>query len=701
MALLASTLAVNGASSKGTPIVKDVSFSRSGDTLEVKIVATDVAKYTYFELGSPHRLVVDFHGIQNEIGFRERQIDSAGVERVRASFFSDNKRQATRVVFDLTEGVSYDVSDDSRGTVRIVFAARPALNLTAGPPIVVSKPAPAWLLSSLPPVAIAELQALSETLAPPAAAPLSVSLAPAAAPLSVSLAPAAAPLSVSLAAPSAPPATLPEIPPAPAAPQTSPAGSAAAGVPMAPAVSQAAPEAPVPPQTQTNIVIVPPPTPQLPLASPQPVPQYTGELVSFDLTGMSLADFFRLIGEISGLNIVLDPGVTGTIPVLRLTEVPWDQALDIVLRNFQLTGQLQGNVLRIATNSQIQAEETARRSAREAQELAAELSTRTYILNYTTAAAAAATLSRVLTPRGGIIQDARRNALIISDIPGQFARIEEVKNFLDTPAQQVEIEARLLSANKSFSREVGMQLGFLFGNRTGNVVTGVPTLTSPVERTPPPRVAADSGLPLAVNLPAAATSGLAFLIQPGGDVILDAIITAAEARGTAKLLSRPKVMTQNNQPATISQGTQIPVQTNVNNTISTQFLAFNLQLDVTPQITDAGTILLTVLVENSQPDFARAVSGIPSVSTQRAQTMVLIPDGATAVIGGILLDQDTVNIRQVPGLGSLPVIGHLFKNTSTLKSTAELMFFITARVKPQDAISVVPPVPPPGGPNQQ
>ena len=304
----------------------------------------------------------------------------------------------------------------------------------------------------------------------------------------------------------------------------------------------------------------------------------------------------------------------------------------------------------------------------------------------------AGTLQRLLTSRGTIIQDARRNALIVSDIPSQFLKVDDMIKFLDTPAQQVEIEARLLSANKSFSRELGNQLGLLFGNRTGNIVTGVPGLSSPFQRIPTPRATGGgNGVPLVANFPAPATSGLSFLIQSGGDFILDEIITAAEAHGTAKLISRPRVTTQNNQAATISQGTQIPVQTNVNNTISVQFLRFSLQLTVTPQITEAGTILLTVNVENSQPDFARAVNGVPSVATQMAQTQVLIPDGGTAVIGGILVDNDSINVRQVPGLGSLPLIGYLFKNTSTIKSTAELIFFITPRIKSPDSITVLAP----------
>jgi type IV pilus assembly protein PilQ len=219
----------------------------------------------------------------------------------------------------------------------------------------------------------------------------------------------------------------------------------------------------------------------------------------------------------------------------------------------------------------------------------------------------------------------------------------------------------------------------------------VPGNISPFTRTPQPRATTGGGLPLVADFPAAARAGLAFLIQPGGDILLDEIITVAEARGTAKLLSRPKVVTQNNVAATIEQTTQIPVQTNVNNTITVQFQRFGLNLNVTPQITEADTVLLSMTITNQQPDFARAVNGIPSVASQSATTQVLVPDGGTAVVGGILVDQDILNIRQVPGLGSLPVIGTLFKNTSTAKSTAELIFFITPRIKPLDAISVLVP----------
>jgi type IV pilus assembly protein PilQ len=641
--LVISTLAVHGTTSKEGTIIKDVSVSNSGDSLEAKITTDEPSKYTYFELKKPHRLVVDFHGIQNTISFKEKRIGAAGVERVRTSFYSDRRRKATRIVFDLDQDAPYRVIEDGGGVVRIVFGdiARAPGNLTAGPvmiPVPVSYP---LIRATSPALKLASLL--------PAPEPPALPLAP--------------------AETSAIPQV--EVSSAAAVPSTLLAAEASGGA------------------QQTQITIVPPSPPQVPTTA-TPIPQYQGELISMDIKDYDIKDFFRLISEISGLNVVLDPNITGTV-TLKLTDVPWDQALDVVLKNYQLGGQLQGNVLRIATNTTLQGEQAAQKALRDAQELATPLVTRTFQLNYTKADAVSTILGRLLTTRGTIIQDPRRNALIISDIPSQFGNLDTMVKFLDAPARQVEIEARLLQANKSFSRDIGNQLGLLIGNRTGNVLTGLPNNSSPFTRTPPPRATTGASLPLVANFPVAATSGLAFLIQPGGDIILDEIIGAAEARGTAKLISRPKVMTQNNVPATIQQTTQIPVQTNVNNTITVQFQSFGLNLNVNPQITEAGTILLQVTITNQQPDFARAVNGVPSVASQSATTQVLVPDGGTAVIGGILVDQDTINIRQVPGLGNLPVIGTLFKATNTAKSTAELIFFITPRIKALDAISVLAP----------
>jgi len=208
-------------------------------------------------------------------------------------------------------------------------------------------------------------------------------------------------------------------------------------------------------------------------------------------------------------------------------------------------------------------------------------------------------------------------------------------------------------------------------------------------RTPPPSVTVEPGpgggakdsLPLISNLAAnAPTSSLAFLGGFTTNFLVDTIITAAERRGSAKLISKPKIITQDNIEGFVQQGVKIPVQTTINNTVSVQFFDFSLKLTVTPQITDEGTIVLKVDVENSTPDFSRQVQGVPTVNTQQTKTTVLVNNGGTVVVGGVLIDNEQTNVRQVPGFGSLPVIGNLFKNRSVNKQTQELIFFLSPKI---------------------
>jgi len=659
--LLAFTLVVQAVGPAAGPkdtapvkAVKDVAITPSGDFMEARITTSGPARFTYFELSGPRRLVVDFHDLQNAVAFKEKQVASGGVERVRAGFFQDKDRNVTRIVFDLTSDAQYQIVDDKSEMVRVVFG-HPELSTPAAKPLRVEP-----TVKTAPTAVVVETKVPSNLFAGPITVPEPAQAQKAAATL-----PRFNPQTVTLTAQDS------------NSPQMVPGLMLASALPAAPA-------------GQSQITVGPQTVPGSSLTSPAQPPQYTGEIVSFDVRDLDLKDFFRLISETSGLNVTTDGNVSGTLPVFHLTDVPWDQALDIVLKQNQLKGELQGNILRIATVATLQSEDNARKAALDAKDAISPLETHTYILNYTKAAIVQTTLTQGqnVTKRGDVSRDDRKNALIITDIPTQFGKIDQLIKFLDTPAEQGEIEGRLLSANKSFSRDLGSQLGFLFGNQTGNIVTGASGANSPftVVNGANPRAQAGTGVPLISNLAAAATSGLAFLIQPGGDVLLDAIITASEASGRAKLLSSPRITTQNNQPATVSQGTQIPVQTNVNNTVTTSFIDFSLNLTVTPQITSAGTIVLTVALENSVPDFASRVGGIPAVASQKAKTTVLIPDGGTAVIGGIYVDSDSLNVRQVPGFGSIPIIGYLFKETSTIKSTSELIFFVTPKIKSLDQI---------------
>src|SRR5882762_2015388 len=428
-------------------------------------------------------------------------------------------------------------------------------------------------------------------------------------------------------------------------------------------------------------------------AAPAPVGRYTGEPISVNLKDVDLKDFFRLIHEISGLNVVLDPAVKGTLTIV-LDEVPWDQALDIVMQNNSLDKQLNGNVLRIATRSTLQKEAETQRDLEKAQAEAVAPVTVTRVLSYAKAASMAPTLKKFLSSRGDILYDDRSNQVIIRDIPSVIPILDNLIRQLDRKAQQVEIEARVVSASRSFSRDIGTQLAFAGTGLNGrNMIGGDTTVgTSQINQSPitPPLVTSGTGgsagagaMPLVTNLAAGVpTSGL-FLGHRSPNFAVDLFISAAEAKGVGKLLSKPKIVTQNNEKAIVKQGTKIPIQTTINNTISVQFIDAVLKLEVTPQITAEGTIFMDVLVENTQIDTGiPRVSGIPALDTESAETKVTVADGGTVVIGGIIVSSQRTDITQVPLVGSLALIGNLFKRTSVSTTAQELIFFLTPRIIP-------------------
>jgi type IV pilus assembly protein PilQ len=438
---------------------------------------------------------------------------------------------------------------------------------------------------------------------------------------------------------------------------------------------------------------------QAPASSAPAAPgKYTGEPISVNLKDVDLRDFFRLIHEISGLNVVLDPAVKGTLTIV-LDEVPWDQALDIVLQNNGLDKQLNGNVLRIATRTTLKTEAETQRDLEKAQAEAIAPATTTRVLNYAKASTLAATLKKFLSSRGDIIADDRSNQLIIRDIPAVFPVIDNLIRQLDRKSQQVEIEARVISASRAFASDLGTELGFSGASTTPhnqNFFSGAPQVgvsPGPINSTPPPPLIGvptssssggpQTGIPLATNFGVGApTSGFGYSFR-SANFALDFFITAAESKGVGKLLSKPRIVTQNNEKAIIKQGVKLPIQTTINNTISVQFIDAVLQLEVTPQITGEGTIFMDVLVENTQIDQGiPRVQGIPALDTQSAQTKVLVQDGGTVVIGGIIVSTQNTNIQEVPIVGSLPLIGNLFKRTTISIQSQELLFFLTPRIIP-------------------
>jgi type IV pilus assembly protein PilQ len=421
--------------------------------------------------------------------------------------------------------------------------------------------------------------------------------------------------------------------------------------------------------------------------------QYTGHLVTFDFFQADLRSVLRTFAEISGLNVVIDPAIPpGTVDV-SLREVPWDQALEVILRSHQLGYVLENNVVRIAPLRVLAQEETDRQKLVEAQAMGGQLKVFTRTLSYARAGDVAKLLkdTRVITSRGSALVDERTNTLIINDLPEAVTECESLIAILDRSEPQVEIEAKIVQTSTDTARALGVQWGV--GGRMASGLANTapiafPAQSSVVGHTSAVRDAVSGGgapgtAPTAVNLPApAATSGLGISMGTlTGSFNLDVALTALERKGQGKILSQPKVMMQNNFEAEMTQGVQIPIQTVSNNTVTVTFKDAALTLKVKPQITASNTVMMNISLENASPDYSRQVNGIPPIDTQRAVTQVLVNDAETMVIGGIMKSQDTSSKDGVPGLSQIPLLGWLFRRDMMSTDLRELLIFITPRIR--------------------
>jgi len=467
---------------------------------------------------------------------------------------------------------------------------------------------------------------------------------------------------------------------APAFVVSEPSPASAIVRPQAPPPAFLAPSAApqVPPQPQAT----PPPTADQTSAARTP-PRFTGHPVSLDFQGADLRAVLRTFAEISGLNMVIDPAVQGTVDV-ALRDVPWDQALDIILRANKLGYLVDGTIVRIAPLTALADEETQRRKLTDEQSLAGELRVLTKTLSYAKAEELRDLLTKsALSPRGTVQVDARTNTLIITDLSDRLATATDLIATLDRAQPQVEIEARIVQATKNYARALGIQWGFngrvdpALGNTTGLAFPNNGSLGGRVGQVQGPGQAST-----AVNLPASAPSsavGLA-LGAINGAFNLDVALTAAESTGNVHIISSPRVSTTNNNEAEITQGTQIPIQTIANNTITVTFKDAALTLKVTPQITSSNTVIMKISLENAVADFSKAVNGIPPINTQRALTQVLVSDGQTTVIGGIYSSNQSNKSDSTPGLSRIPLIKWLFKRDDVADTSSELLIFITPRI---------------------
>ncbi len=424
--------------------------------------------------------------------------------------------------------------------------------------------------------------------------------------------------------------------------------------------------------------------------------KFSGHAISLDFKDGDLIDLFRLMSEISGLNIIVNPGISGKVS-LTVKEVPWDQALDLILKTQGLGYTVDGNVVRIARVSDLKKEVEDLANFKKEQELNGARETWQGRLSYLETDQVKAVVEKtVLSDKGTFTSLGAGNVFIVNDLPDRVAAARRLVQELDRPSAQVEIEARIVISSKEYARSLGVQWGFLnqqtaqYGNTTSLafpnsvIVNGQDSPGSAVGGTQA-GLSEAAGMGSAsrgymVNLPAAgATQQLG--ISMGnilGSFNLDAALTAAESSGKVKTISTPRITVQNKISAEIRQGTQLPYQTVSNGTVTTTFKDATLALKVKPTISDAGTVLLEVQVDKNEP--AGETSGGVAISTQSITTSVLVRDGATTVLGGIYQGDERFSKGSTPFLSQIPVLGLLFKNSSVKSDNRELLIFITPRI---------------------
>jgi type IV pilus secretin PilQ/predicted competence protein len=610
-----------GEASPGEPIrqratsLDDLAVSPGEGGPSVVLLGNGPIDYESFLLEGPDRLVLDLKGVVSHLKSHQFAVPDSGVARVRAGQYRLDPVPVTRIVFDLESGTRYRIDrQDERLVVQFgAKGAADARQADAADDPVQEALAGRSTSTADPQAPASDLPARADdTAAADQSAPRSVG---------------SDALESLLQAPSL------------AAPAEEPAASA-------------------PPVFETKTILTEP-------------TRYNGKKISLNLVDADVKQVFRLFHEISGLNFVLDPSVEGRVTIV-LDQVPWDQALDIILNNNGLDKQLDNNVIRIATTQKLATEAASRRQLKEAKELEVEPITITKTLSYAKAKDVERVIrdGGVLSARGKVIIDERTNTLIISDIPKKVEPLDQLISTLDSETPQVMIEARIVETSREFVQDFGVKWGFaaIADASRGTAIS-----------TPFPHNAA---VRYGLNLPGG--GGASTLNFKFGNILdsltLDVTLNALETEGRGRILSSPKIATQNNERAEIEQGVRIPIVNTTATEINVEFVSASLRLAVTPQITAEGTIILDIQVENNSPDFAHSVQATPPINTQRAQTKLLVSDGGTTVIGGIFTVNESRSESGVPWFRKLPIFGWLFKNRNITNENRELLIFITPKI---------------------
>ena len=635
--------------------VRRIGATTANGEVEVRISGDGELKYKAFRLDNPARLVIDLDGVKNTAAKNNVDVEDDVVKRVRVAQFQPT---VARVVVDLAHKSEWRIQP-AGDTLRVTFPA------TAGEQVsehVAEAPAPV----KPEPVPV-KISVVEPAPAPFVPAPQPVKAAPVKKPIIIEEVPA----SVPTIAENASTWKMPEPAPTKLASNPPQASRGARKVINAPEDQE-------PPVRQQDDVFA---TPQQ--QAPQPTtlsgprtlsggPRvFNGEPLSLNLKDADIKDVVRTFAELTGLNIAVDPGVSGSVTV-DFVDVPWDQALDLILRQNNLTYVLEGNVMRIGYLDRLAAEVQAARALQEAERLNVPLTTLSFKLSYARANDVANLLRGIASTRAQIIVDTRTNQLVVSEVPVYLQTMQNLIATIDIPTRQVMIEARIVESARTFAQEWGIDWDF-----GGTLDPALGTGTGLVF---PNRVGFRGG-PFNFGGAAAPILTLNFL-DVLGVFDLDVTLRAAENAGYIKVISAPRVTTQDNTPAEIQSGFQIPYQTRINFTTTVQYLDATLRLSVIPQITEAGTVIMDISVQKNEPAEGLAFEGAAGtpLTTRQARTRLMVRDGGTAVIAGIFTTRDNRSQSRIPILHNIPIIGELFKTHEISTQHDELLIFITPRI---------------------
>ena len=655
--------------------LKKIETTGAGAAMEVRLATDGDVAYNAFKLEKPSRIVIDLTGVNDKLAKNIINVSDPIVKRIRVSQFKSAPEAVTRVVLDVDEKASYNLTK-SGDALSVTFGAAPAAVIAAPTPTVTPTVTPA----------------------PKKEEPL-LAAAPAAPPVVKTTAPAP----VKTAAVTDIPSQVPTIAenatwkmpeqhkPATSvinAPQTQtpPASKKRRGTTKSTTQPEVVPPAIEPAINGENVfndlAVQPQPSSSTgtmlstssataggrTLSSAEKT--YTGEPLSLNLKDADIKDVLRTFAQLTGLNMAIDPNVSGSVTV-DFVDVPWDQALEVILRQNSLAYVLEGNVMRVGTAERLSAEGESNRRLNEQEKLNVPLNTVGFKLSYARATDVAALLREMASPRARIIVDQRTNQLIISEIPGYLQTMRNLIDSVDVPTRQVVIEARIVETTKLFIQQYGFNWGFK-GTMDPSLGTGTGLVF-------PNRIDTVGG-PFNFG---AGNPVVSFSLQNVlGTFTLDLALLAAENEGIARIISAPRVMTQDNTAAEIQSGFQIPYQTRINFTTTVQYVDATLRLSVTPQITEAGTVIMDIQVQKNEPATGLNIeggSGTP-LSTRRAQTKLMVRDGGTSVIAGIYQVKENNSQTRMPFVHQIPILGALFRTRNYNSEHDELLIFITPRI---------------------